>query len=104
MDIYDVGFVGLMKINDYCKSNFVDFNLSKLTKDYMFKNKLFLIQKRNNNDICQCFNYMFLPSENFKKPIKIYSRCVLEQNNDYCNSLVFDGEYLRIGFGGKIIF
>lgn len=103
MNVYDVGFVGLMKINNYCKSNFVDFNLSKLAKDHIFKDKLFLIQKRNNKNICQCFNYMFLPSENFKKPIKIYSRCVLEQNNDYCNSLVFDGEHLRIGFAGKVI-
>lgn len=101
--VYDVGFVGLMKINDYCKSNFVNFNLSKLAKDYLFKDRLFLIQKRNNKNVCQCFNYVFLPSNNFKKPVKIYSRCVLKQTCKYNNNLVFDGEYLRIGFNGKII-
>lgn len=104
MNIYDVGFVGLMKINDYCKSNYVDFNLANLTKHKLFKNKLFIVQTRQNYEYCKCLNYLYLPQTNFKKPIKIYSRCVLTKTCPHTNNLVFDGENLRIGFGGKILF
>lgn len=103
MNIYDVGFVGLMKINDYCKSHFIDFNLASLLKNKLFDKSLFLTQSRNNFDECKCFNYLFLPKKDLIKPIKIYSRCVIKQKSENSSNLVFDGEFLRVGFGGKII-
>lgn len=94
---YDVGFVSLMQINDYCKNNFIDF------KALNFENidNVFITKNWNYNNLCRCRNYNYI-SKN-AEIIDVYSRYYV--NPTYNGStLVFDGEYLRLGFNGEIIY
>lgn len=95
--VLDVGFVSLMKVNDYCKEHHIDFN-SLDFKDY--KN-IFINREWNNKEMCRCRNYLYA-STTTDEIVKVYSRYYADRNN--CESqLVYDGQYLRDGFNRRII-
>lgn len=85
-----IGFVALMKVNDYCKEHYVDFddiNLADIPHVYFTKSM-------NRGANCKCSNYLY--NKNLKI-LEIYMRNYA--NPQYCeSSLVYDGEYLRQGF------
>ena len=85
-----VGFVALMKVNDYCREHFVDLediHLESIPHVYFTKSM-------NRGRDCKCSNYLY--NRNLKI-LEIYMRNYA--NPYYCESyLVFDGEYLRQGF------
>ena len=94
LKIYDVGFVSLMKVNDYCNNNFIDFSSLNLNNNRMFKTK-----EWKNFDKCKCNNYLYIPKELENEVIKVYSRCSLKPD-DASNLIVWDGENLKHGFNG----
>ncbi|MBO5271448.1 MAG: radical SAM protein [Muribaculaceae bacterium] len=85
-----IGFVALMKVNDYCREHFVDLediNLESIPHVYFTKSM-------NRGNDCKCSNYLY--NRNLKI-LEIYMRNYA--NPYYCeSSLVYDGEYLRQGF------
>ena len=85
-----IGFVALMKINEFCKDHFIDidyFNLENIPHVYFIKSM-------NRGMNCKCSNYLY---NRDTKVLEIYMRNYA--NPLYCeSSLVFDGEYLRQGF------
>lgn len=104
MKVLVSAFVNLMTINDFCKSHYIDFldleneflklpNVSK-TRSY---------RKKDNG--CRCCNYLYQSTskESFGHLISIYNRHVIKRDSS-TGTLVYDGEYLRQGFDGKIIF
>jgi MoaA/NifB/PqqE/SkfB family radical SAM enzyme len=91
----DVGFVTLMKINNYCEQQFINFADLNLKNDNMYVSKNW-----NNNGNCKCRNYLYVADST--NVIRVYSRYYVKQNNCESN-LVFNGQYLRQGFIGKII-
>jgi len=94
--IYDVGFVSLMRINDYCKENQVLFDNIDFTSGRIRKTK-----EWKNKDYCRCANYLYIPKNN-DRLVKFYGRYVCQSKNTE-SQLVFDGINLRDGFGGNII-
>lgn len=92
--INDVGFVSLMKINYFCKDNFIDFSDLKFRSKKLFKTK-----EWNFMDSCKCNNYLYIPKNIDGEAIKVYYRCYMLRT-EVSNSLVFDGENLKIGFDG----
>ena len=54
--ITSVKFVGLMKVNDFCKENYVDYNglISSFPMDFLQTNK------RADEDRCSCANYIYV--------------------------------------------
>jgi organic radical activating enzyme len=90
----DVGFVSLMKINDYATEQFVDFETIKINDKYH------LIKEWNYKNECKCNNYLYLTDD--ANVVKVYSRCVLKPTTNVSN-LVFDGENLKTGFCGEIL-
>ncbi len=92
--INDVGFVSLMKINYFCENNFVDFSDLKLKHKRLFKTKEWKFM-----DSCKCNNYLYIPKDINSDVVKVYYRCFM-MRTEVCNSLVFDGENLKIGFDG----
>lgn len=99
LGIYDVGFVSLMDVNAYTKSNFIDFSdLNIDIEDNIVNNK-----EWSNNGICKCSNFLYLPQYG-KKVVKFYTRHRCAQNEASESNLVYDGKFLRDNFGGKIIF
>lgn len=95
--IYDVGFVSLMKVNDYCKEHHIDFG------DFNFSNYDTIIKNKtwNNCDYCKCANYLHI-GENTGNIVKMYSRYYMKQNNIE-SQLVYDINCLKNGFNGEII-
>ena len=85
-----IGFVALMKVNDYCKEHFIDLediHIETIPHVYFTKSM-------NRGTYCKCSNYLY--NRNLRI-LEIYMRNYA--NPQYCeSSLVYDGEYLRQGF------
>ena len=93
----DVGFVSLMSINEYCKNQFVDFN----TLNFEEIDNVFITKNWNYQNLCRCRNYNYIA--NNAEIIDVYARYYV--NPQYSgNALVFDGQNLRLGFNGEIIY
>ena len=90
LGLYRIGFVALMKVNDYCREHFVDLedtHLESIPHVYFTKSM-------NRGCYCKCSNYLY---NRDLKILEIYMRNYANPN--YCeSSLVYDGEYLRQGF------
>jgi len=85
-----IGFVALMKVNDYCKERFID--LEDVHIDTI--PHVYLTKSMNRGADCKCSNYLY------NKDLKILEVYMRNYANPlYCeSSLVYDGEYLRQGF------
>lgn len=95
MGVFDIGFVGLMKINPFCEENFIAYpNLSKCTFTTSHRNMV------GNECVCQCKNYLYR-AKNLHF-ISIYERNVLK-NTPYVSYLVYENNKLRVGFGGDFV-
>ena len=85
-----IGFVALMKVNDFSRKHFVDIdaiNLESIPHVYFTKSM-------NRGINCKCSNYLY--NKNLRV-LEIYMRNY--SNQYYCeSSLVYDGEFLRQGF------
>lgn len=93
----DVGFVSLMTANKYCKEQFIDFK----DLDFENTNSVFITKSWNYQNLCRCRNYNYIAQN--AEIIDVYARYYV--NSKYSgNALVFDGEYLRLGFNGEIIY
>lgn len=85
-----IGFVALMKVNDYCKEHFID--LEDIHIDTI--PHVYFTKSMNRGKNCKCSNYLYNKD---LKILEIYMRNYA--NPQYCeSSLVYDGEYLRQGF------
>ena len=90
LNIPRLGFVALMKINDYCSNHFIDFD----EIDFSSIPHLYFTESRNRGKACKCSNYLF---NHDLKILEVYMRNYA--NPQYCeSSLLFDGQYLRQGF------
>ncbi len=87
---FRLGFVGLMKVNDYCREHFVspnELHLDDISHCYYTESK-------NRNEDCCCSNYIY--NKNLKI-LDVYMRHYA--NFHYCeSSLMYDGRFLRQGF------
>jgi molybdenum cofactor biosynthesis enzyme MoaA len=85
-----LGFVSLMRVNDYCRANYVDFS----EIDFETIPHMYFTESRNRGADCKCNNYLY---NNDGKMIEVYMRNYC--NPAYCeSSLMYDGQYLRQGF------
>jgi len=94
--LYDVGFVGLMKVNEYAKNHFVDIDINELI-DKTTQWGLYKIKETNCFDECKCANYLYLPKNFKEESVRVYARQVMDLE---CTSdlLVFDGEKIKTHF------
>lgn len=85
-----MGFVALMKVNEYCKSHFVDYS----DIDFSAIPNMYFTESRNRGADCKCSNYLY---NHEGKILEVYMR---NYNNPlYCeSSLLYDGQYFRQGF------
>lgn len=85
-----LGFVALMKVNDYCREHYVDFD----EINFEAIPHLYFIESRNRGADCKCSNYLY---NHNGRILEVYMRNY--SNPNYCeSSLMFDGQYLRQGF------
>lgn len=98
--INDIGLVSLMPINEYSKENYIYFHIKELIGDR------FMLTKKweRMGGGCECFNYIYLPpDESFRNPIRVYHKNTFAPN-DIQETIVFDGQNVRLGFEGPIIY
>jgi len=85
-----IGFVALMKVNNFCRNHFVnldDIRIGEIPHVYFTKSM-------NRGSDCKCSNYLYNKD---LKILEIYMRNYA--NPQYCeSSIVYDGAYLRQGF------
>lgn len=95
--ILEAGIVSLMPINDFCKSNVVDFSDLEF-----YGNCLQTTEITKYDGSCKCANFLY-STEN-GNIIKFYGRfvCNMESIKDE-SSLVFDINKFRVGFTGRFI-
>lgn len=85
-----LGFVALMKVNDFCREHYVDFD----EIDFETIPHLYFTESRNRGANCKCSNYLY---NHNGRILEVYMRNYANPN--YCeSSLMFDGQYLRQGF------
>jgi MoaA/NifB/PqqE/SkfB family radical SAM enzyme len=100
VDINDVGLVSLMPINDYSKENYIYFHIKELIGDNFFLTK----EWKRHGGGCECFNYVYMPpEEDFRQPMKVYHKNTF-MPSEIKETLVFDGQNVRLGFDGEIIY
>lgn len=95
LNIPRIGFVSLMRINDYCNNHFIDF------EDIAFETipSVYFTNTLNRGSNCKCSNYLYNKDAQI---LEIYTRNYV--NQAYCESaLLFDGKYLRQGFHNENI-
>lgn len=101
--INDIGLVSLMPVNGYSKDNFVYFHI----KDLIGDNFHFARKQEKVGGGCECFNYVYLPENNFRQPIRVYHKNTFKPSvdaNSITEVLSFDGYNLRVGYDGEILF
>ena len=103
LGIHDCGFVTLTPNNQYCKDHQIDFaNLVKLSKDLITVNSWNRLNDEDFSEVyCECANYIYSNAEG--NMCKFYSRLFCRNDNND-GILVYDGQNLRHGFGGRIIY
>lgn len=85
-----LGFVALMKVNDYCRERYVDFD----EIDFSSIPHLYFTESRNRSTDCKCSNYLY---NHNGRILEVYMRNY--SNPNFCeSSLLYDGQYLRQGF------
>ena len=95
----DVGFVTLMDIGGYSSKHRVLFQDTGVLSDDRF----YRTQTWRNNSCCECYNLVYMREDG--EHIHFYARQVLDNdNNNNSSNLVFDGQNLREGFNGPIIY
>lgn len=97
LDIFRVGFVGLMPLNEFSKENYVEYQdiLKKLSKNCA------VVSKLKNSTTCDCANGMYMSKEG--KLVEFYSRVVRELNPQYAGQFSYTVDNnLCAGFGNII--
>ena len=95
LGVYDVGFVGLMKVNDYCKEHYIEYpELSKCTLTRQYRNI------EGNKCSCECRNWLYRTSN--CNLISVYHRHALGDTGTV-SSLVYESNKLRAGFTGDYV-
>ena len=99
VEINDIGLVSLMPVNDFSRDNFIYFNINDLVGDNFFLTKKWARYEGG----CECFNYVYLPENDFRRHIRVYHKNMFNPSG-IIETLTFDGENLRSGFNGEIIY
>lgn len=95
----DVGFVGLMDVNEYSREEKLDFY--DLLDDETALEHMKTREFTERHGWCRCANYVYIANSTAQE-ISFYARQVLNLKESV-NTLVFDGQKLRLGFSGPII-
>lgn len=96
LGFHEFGFVSLMKVNEYCRSNHIDF--MKLKLDLIPNTRR--VCTFNDKQACFCANYHTFDETGELN--RWYARHYCDQTKAESN-LVFDIDHLKIGFNGETI-
>ncbi len=91
--VYKVGFVGLMQIDNYCKSHYIDYR----ELDISSIDGLLIRDRLTDNGYCDCQNYIYFSKGSGE--IEVYFRQVqINKQCNYARAFNFNGTELSYGF------
>lgn len=96
LGFHEYGFVSLMKVNEYCRSNHVDF--MKINLNQMKNTRR--VCTFNDKNACFCANYVTFDDDGDLN--RWYARHYCDMTKADSN-LVFDIDHLKVGFNGPVI-
>ena len=95
-NVFRVGFVGLMPINEYSKQNYVEYKKVFESFEQGFK-----ARELYNKSTCDCMNGIYL-AENGKY-VQFYARTVRDLNPEYAGQFNYSFDnHFNAGFGNRI--
>ena len=94
-----IGIISLLKLNDYAKEHFVDFNEVFEKRD----SSIMVLRHLKNFNYCDCVNGLYCAKSN--NMIEYYARVVGEEKCPYVTQFVYTTDNkLKTGFDGKVIY
>jgi len=96
LEINAIGFVSLMPVNQYSRENYIGFNMHNLIND-----RFNVTKEWSYKDSCECTNYIYIP-EDIRELIRVYHKNTYAPF-DMNETIIFDGENVKLGFDGEII-
>lgn len=96
LEINNVGFVSLMPVNQYSRDNYIGYNMKNLINE-----RFNVTREWSYKESCECTNYVYIP-ENLRETIRVYHKNTYRPF-DINETIIFDGEYVKLGFDGEII-
>lgn len=94
--INNVGLVSLMPVNKYAMDNYIGFNMKSIVGP-----RLNVTKEWSYKESCECTNYIYIP-EDMREMIRVYHKNTYRPF-DINETVVFDGENVKLGFDGEII-
>lgn len=92
--VKDVGFVGLMKVNQFCEEHFVDYDVLDIKNTIRTKN---WSRSVNGKTTCKCANFVYAG----KSLVNFYCRHYVCNNNE--SVVVYDLDTFKNGFNGECL-
>ena len=96
LEINNIGFVSLMPVNKWSMDNYIKFNINDLISD-----RFNVTKEWSYKESCQCTNYIYIP-EDLRSTIRVYYKNTYRPF-DINETIIFDGENVKLGFEGEII-
>ena len=97
LEINNIGFVSLMPVNRYSMDNYIGFNMKDLINE-----RFNVTREWSYKDACECTNYIYIP-ENLRETLRVYHKNTYSPF-DINETIVFDGENVKLGFEGEVVF
>ena len=96
LEINCVGLVSLMPVNQYAIDNYVGFNMKDLISPRFNVTKEWSYKKA-----CECTNYVYIP-EDMREMMRVYHKNTFRPF-DINETIIFDGQNVKLGFDGETI-
>ena len=96
LEINNVGFVSLMPVNKYSRDNYIGYNMHNLVSE-----RFNVTKEWSYKESCECTNYIYIP-EDLRETIRVYHKNTYRPF-DINETIIFDGENVKLGFDGEII-
>ena len=96
LEINNIGFVSLMPVNKYSMDNYIGFNMKDLINE-----RFNVTREWSYKDSCECTNYIYIP-EDLRNTIRVYHKNTYRPF-DINETIIFDGENVKLGYEGEII-
>ena len=97
LEINNIGFVSLLPVNRYSMDNYIGFNMKDLINE-----RFNVTREWSYKDACECTNYIYIP-ENLRETLRVYHKNTYSPF-DINETIVFDGENVKLGFEGEVVF
>lgn len=97
LEINNIGFVSLMPVNKYSMENYIGYNMKDLISD-----RFNVTKEWSYKDACECTNYVYIP-EDLRETIRVYHKNTYAPF-DINETIIFDGENVKLGFEGEVVF